>query len=88
MSLLDWNSIENSRHGIAVSIKVPSENFPLRWNRIVCRVLEGAIPCLEFTIEIESNSLMYNPNKEIRDREFPVKIGKFSVKYYTFDILQ
>ena len=29
MSLLDWNSIENSRHGIAVSIKVPSENFPL-----------------------------------------------------------
>ena len=29
MSLLDWNSIENSRHGIAVSKKVPSENFPL-----------------------------------------------------------
>jgi len=32
MSLLDWNSIENSRHGIAVSIKVPSENFPLLWS--------------------------------------------------------
>ena len=28
---------------------------------------------------------MYNPNKEIRDRIFPVKIGKFSVKYYTFE---
>jgi len=27
---------------------------------------------------------MYNPNKAIRDKVFPVKIGKFSVKYYTF----
>ena len=84
MSLLDWNSIENSRHGIAVSIKVPSENFPLRWNDFECSPLEGKIPCLEFTIEIQSNNLMYNPNKEIRDKVFPVKIGKFSVKYYTF----
>ena len=33
MSLLDWNSIENSRHGIAVSKKVPSENFPLLSNK-------------------------------------------------------
>ena len=33
---------------------------------------------------MQSNSLMYNPNKEIRDREFPIKIGKFSVKYYTY----
>ena len=32
--------------------------------------LKGLIPCIEFTIEIESNSLMYNPNKEIRDRVF------------------
>jgi hypothetical protein len=31
---------------------------------------------------------MYNPNKEIRDKVFPVKIGKFSVKYYTFEELQ
>ena len=46
--------------------------------------LEGTIPCLEFTIEIESNNLMYNPNKEIRERVYPIKIGKFSVKYYTF----
>jgi len=53
-----------------------------------CTCLDGHILCLEFTIEIESNSLMYNPNKEIRDRVFPVKIGKFSVKYYTFYILQ
>jgi hypothetical protein len=28
------------------------------------------------------------PNKEIRDKVFPVKIGKFSVKYYTFEELQ
>ena len=59
-------------------------NNPPRWSRVVCRGLEGAIPHLEFTIEIQSNSLMYNPNKEIRDRVFPVKIGKFSVKYYTY----
>ena len=48
-------------------------------------ILSGTIPHLEFTIEIQSNSLMYNPNKEIRDKVFPVKIGKFSVIYYTFD---
>jgi hypothetical protein len=29
-----------------------------------------------------------NPNKAIRDKVFPVKIGKFSVKYYTFEELQ
>ena len=60
------------------------KTIPSLSSRVVCRGLEGTIPCLEFTIEIESNSLMYNPNKEIRDRVFPVKIGKFSVKYYTF----
>jgi len=57
-------------------------------NRTDYRPLEGQIPCLEFNIEIESNRLMYNPNKAIRDRVFPVKIGKFSVKYYTFEELQ
>ena len=59
-------------------------SLPLLWSRFDCSPLEGTIPCLEFTIEIQSNNLMYNPNKEIRDRVFPVKIGKFSVKYYTF----
>ena len=58
--------------------------IPSRWSRFARSPLEGTIPCLEFTIEIESNSLMYNPNKEIRDRVFPIKIGKFAVKYYTF----
>jgi len=38
----------------------------------------------EFTLEIESNSLIYNPNKEIRNRKFPIKIGKFSVKHNTW----
>ena len=88
MSLLDWNSIENSRHGITVPYRGPSKTIPLRWNDFGCSSLEGTIPCLEFTIEIESNNLMYNPNKAIRDRVFPVKIGKFSVKYYTFEELQ
>ena len=57
---------------------------PLQWNDFECTSLPILIPCLKFTIEIESNSLMYNPNKEIRNREYPIKIGKFSVKYYTF----
>ena len=34
MSLLDWNSIENSRHGIAVSNRVQSKFIPLRWSSI------------------------------------------------------
>ena len=63
-------------------------SIPPRWNDFGCTSLEGTIPHLEFTIEIQSNSLMYNPNKEIRDIEFPIKIGKFSVKYYTFEELQ
>jgi len=61
---------------------------PSQWNRTGCKCLEGAIPHLEFTIEIESNSLMYNPNKAIRDKVFPVTNGKFPVKYYTFEELQ
>jgi hypothetical protein len=63
---------------------VPYENFPLRWSRFGRSPLEGTIPHLEFTIEIQSNSLMYNKNKKIRNREFPIKIGNFSVKYYTY----
>jgi len=62
--------------------------IPSRSSNFVCSNLQGLIPRLEFTIEIESNSLMYNPNKAIRDKIFPVKIGKFSVKYYTFEELQ
>ena len=58
--------------------------IPSLWNRFSRTCLEGTVPHLEFTIEIQSNNLMYNPNKAIRDRVFPVKIGKFSVKYYTF----
>ena len=146
MSWLDWNSIENSRHGIAVSKKVPSENFPLRWNRFARTCLEGTIPHLEFSLEIQSNNLTYQGNpytkyqqflyilikslhdkgygyrriahklnkwnvkttrgntwfntsvssvlkrkherdvriQKIRNKEYPIKIGKLSVKYYTF----
>ena len=61
---------------------------PLLLNDFGCSNSTSSIPCLEFTIEIESNSLMYNPNKEIRNREFPIKIGKFSIKYYNFEELQ
>ena len=60
----------------------------LLWSSFASSCLPILIPCLEFNIEIESNSLMYNPNKAIRDKVFPLKIGKFSVKYYTFEELQ
>jgi hypothetical protein len=43
---------------------------------------------IEFTIEIVPNNLMYNPIEEIKDKIFPVKIGKRLVKYYTFYILK
>jgi len=59
-----------------------------QWSSFAYTCLPILIPCLEFTIEIESNSLMYNPNKVIRDKVFPVKIGKFSIEYYTFEELQ
>ena len=143
---MDWNSIENSRHGITVSYRGPSKFNPLRWNRIVCRGLEGTVAHLVFSIEIQSNNLTYQGNpytkyqqflyllikslhdkgygyrriahklnkwnvkttrgntwfntsvssvlkrkherdvriQEIRNQEYPIKIGKFSVKYYTF----
>jgi len=63
-------------------------SLPSQWSDLEYTSLPILIPCLEFTIEIESNSLMYNPNKEIRDRVFPIKIGTLSVKYYTFEELQ
>ena len=65
-----------------------NEINPSQWNDFACTSLPILIPCLEFNIEIESNSLMYNPNKAIREKVFPVKIGKFSVNYYTFEELQ
>ena len=90
MSLLDWNSIENSRHGIAVSIKVSSENFPLLLSEFgwlfnylfflkniylfYCgglnsevHLIDSIIPCLEFSIEFQSNNLIYH--KEYTKRQ-------------------
>jgi len=78
----------NPRNGIELVKYTQSKFNLLRSSRVVCRGLEVQIPHLEFTLEIESNNLMYNPNKAIRDKVFPVKIGKFSVKYYTFEELQ
>ena len=58
--------------------------IPSQWSSFVRSSLEGTIPHLEFTIEIQSNNLMYNKNKEVKNREFPMKIGKFAIKYCTF----
>ena len=146
MSLLDWNSIENSRHGITVSYRVPYKFIPPRWSSFARTCLEGTIPHLEFSLEIQSNNLTYQGNpytkhqqflytlikclhdkgygyrriahklnkwnvkttrgntwfntsvssalkrrherdvriQEIRNKEYPIKIGKFAIKYYTF----
>ena len=53
MSLLDWNSIENSRHGIAVSKKVQSKTIPLLLSEFVC------------TLNLEK----YEPSKITKFRE-------------------
>ena len=58
MSLLDWNSIENSRHGIIESIKCTTENLPPQWSSFGLTCLPVLIPCLEFTIEIKGNLLV------------------------------
>jgi hypothetical protein len=118
----------------------------LQWNRTVRTCLEGTIPHLEFSIEIQSNNLTYQGShytkhqqflyilikslhdkgygyrriahklnkwnvktirgktwfntsvssvlkrrherdvriQEIRNQEYPIKIGKFAIKYYTY----
>jgi hypothetical protein len=126
--------------------KCTSKNLPLRWNDFECSPLEGTVPHLEFSIEIQSNNLTYQGNpytkyqqflytlikslhdkgygyrrishklnkwnvkttrgktwfntsvssvlkrrherdvriEQIRHKEYPIKIGKFAIKYYTF----
>ena len=146
MSLLDWNSIVNSRHGITFSCRVQSKFSRSQWSSFASTCLEGTVPHLEFSIEIQSNNLTYQGNpytayqqylytlikclhdkgygyrriahklntwqvktargnrwyntsvtsvlkrkhqrdariEQIRQKEFPVKIGKFRLTYYTF----
>ena len=67
MSLLDWNSIENSRHGITDSLKVQYKFNPLQWSSFVRTSLPILIPCLEFTIQFQSNQLIYQ--KEYTKRQ-------------------
>ena len=43
MSLLDWNSIENSRHGIMVSKYVPSEFNPPPLSELGCTLNEAGL---------------------------------------------
>ena len=123
-----------------------SETNQSQWSSFACSPLEGTIPHLEFSIEIQSNNLTYQGNpyterqqylykliksmhdsglgyrkishklnemnikttrgntwfntsvssvlkrkherdlriEEIRNKKFKIKIGKFSVKYYTY----
>jgi hypothetical protein len=54
MSLLDWNSIENSRHGIAVSNRVQSKTIPLllsefEWGSIVSLFILFFLPCIKWS---------------------------------------
>ena len=52
----------NSRHGMTFSLKVPSKFIPSQWSSFVRTCLEGTIPHLEFSIEIQSNNLTYQGN--------------------------
>ena len=125
---------------------VPYENFPLLWNSFGRSCLEGTIPHLEFSLEIQSNNLTYQGNpytkyqqflyilikslhdkgygyrrisyklndwgvktprgkkwfntsvssvlkrrherdiriEQVRNKEYPIKIGKFRLTYYTY----
>ncbi len=42
----------------------------LRWNRIVCRGLEGTVAHLVFSIEIQSNNLTYQGNPYTKYQQF------------------
>ena len=59
MRLLDWNSIENSRHGITVSIKGPSKFNPLLLSEIGGTLFEvGLVDYLIFySVSIDSSSV-------------------------------
>ncbi|MDC3391951.1 hypothetical protein OAY03_02720 [Candidatus Thioglobus sp.] len=69
---MDWNLIENSRHGMPFSSKVPYKFSRSRLNDLACSplgdndssaatdkdvVLSDLIPHLEFTLELKSDSL-------------------------------
>ena len=41
MSWLDWNTIENSKHGITDCKYVPSENNPLQSNKFIVSFLNN-----------------------------------------------
>ena len=128
------------------SLKVQYKFSRSQWSSFVRTCLEGTIPHLEFSIEIQSNNLTYQGNpytkyqqflyilikclhdkgygyrriahklnnwnvkttrgktwfntsvssvlkrkherdvriQEIRNKEYPIKIGKFAIKYYTY----
>ena len=60
MRLLDWNSMENSRHGITVSYRGPSKTIPPRWNNVAGCSYSDITPVIEFTAELQSNDLTYH----------------------------
>ena len=85
MSLLDWNSMVNSRHGMTFSLKGPYKFIPSLLSRTDCRplqnsrstpasnkdvVLSGIIPHLQFTLEIQSNNLTYQGNTYTKYQQF------------------
>ena len=47
-----------------------------QWNRIVCTSLEGAIPHLEFSVEIQSNNLTYQGNPYTERQQYLYKLIK------------
>jgi hypothetical protein len=47
-----------------------------QWSSFVCSPLEGTIPHLEFSIEIQSNNLTYQGNAYIERQQYLYKLIK------------
>ena len=67
----------NSRHGIMPSKHVPSNLFHRDGMNLCCTLEENVIPCLEFTMEFQSNQLIYQKEYTKREQIIYVLISHF-----------
>ena len=67
MRLLDSISIVNSKQGISIGKHVRPKLLHCNGMNLYCTFSESVIPCLEFSIEFQSNQLIYQ--KEYTKRQ-------------------
>jgi len=60
MSWLDWNSIENSRHGMTFSLKVPSKFSRSQWNDFAYTSLEKCPSDNDFRRQTKNTNKLRN----------------------------